>query len=90
MKWRFLEEVTVWASMYGAPAAARQSFWSRGWRWIAFAHLWTVSLVGIPLADAVLLERELQNDYVRLATLELICRRLENVPGAAAELGVSR
>lgn len=42
------------------------------------------------LADAVLPERELQNDYVRLATLELICRRLENVPGAAVELGVYR
>ena len=42
------------------------------------------------LADAVLPERELQNDYVRLATLELICRRLETVPGAAAELGVYR
>lgn len=28
------------------------------------------------------------NDYVRLATLELICRRLKPVPGAAAELGV--
>jgi len=42
------------------------------------------------LADAVLPEQELQNDYVRLATLELICRRLETVPGAAAELGVYR
>jgi O-methyltransferase len=30
----------------------------------------------------------LSNDYARLATLELLCRRLENVPGAAAELGV--
>ena len=35
-------------------------------------------------------ERDLNNDYVRLATLELLCRRLENVPGAAAELGVYR
>lgn len=33
-------------------------------------------------------ERELSNDYVRLATLELLCRRLADVPGAAAELGV--
>lgn len=32
--------------------------------------------------------RDLSNDYVRLATLELLCRRLEGVPGAAAELGV--
>ena len=42
------------------------------------------------LADSSLPERELSNDYVRLATLELLCRRLENVPGAAAELGVYR
>ena len=42
------------------------------------------------LADAVLPEKELTNDYVRLATLELLCRRLETVPGAAAELGVYR
>lgn len=40
------------------------------------------------LADAALPERELSNDYVRLATLELLCRRLTDVPGAAAELGV--
>ncbi|MBR5093942.1 MAG: class I SAM-dependent methyltransferase [Oscillospiraceae bacterium] len=30
------------------------------------------------------------NDYVRLKTLEAICRRLGDVPGAAAELGVYR
>ena len=42
------------------------------------------------LADPVLPERELTNDYVRLATLELLCRRLEKIPGAAAELGVYR
>ena len=47
-------------------------------------------LVATPagLAEHRLPERELSNDYVRLATLELLCRRLENVPGAAAELGV--
>lgn len=32
----------------------------------------------------------LDGDYVRLATLELLTRRLETVPGAAAELGVYR
>ena len=42
------------------------------------------------LAGSELPERELSNDYVRLATLELLCRRLEGVPGAAAELGVYR
>ena len=42
------------------------------------------------LADTVLTERDLSNDYVRLATLELLCRRLADVPGAAAELGVYR
>ena len=35
-------------------------------------------------------EKDLSNDYVRLATLELLCRRLAEVPGAAAELGVYR
>lgn len=40
------------------------------------------------LTDSDLPERDLSNDYVRLATLELLCRRLGNVPGAAAELGV--
>lgn len=35
-------------------------------------------------------DQELSNDYVRLATLELLCRRLAGVPGAAAELGVYR
>ena len=40
------------------------------------------------LADSVLSQRDLSNDYVRLATLELLCRRLDDVPGAAAELGV--
>lgn len=40
------------------------------------------------LADSLLPQQDLSNDYVRLATLELLCRRLETVPGAAAELGV--
>ncbi len=35
-------------------------------------------------------ERDLENDYVRLKTLELCCGRLDGVPGAAAELGVYR
>ena len=35
-------------------------------------------------------EKDLSNDYVRLATLELLCQRLAEVPGAAAELGVYR
>lgn len=42
------------------------------------------------LGECALPQRDLSNDYVRLATLELLCRRLENVPGAAAELGVYR
>lgn len=42
------------------------------------------------LASSALPEGDLSNDYVRLATLELLCRRLEQVPGAAAELGVYR
>ena len=37
------------------------------------------------LRDAVLSQR---NDYIRLATLELLTRRLNSVPGAMAELGV--
>ena len=40
------------------------------------------------LSGTRLPQRDLSNDYIRLATLELLCRRLENVPGAAAELGV--
>ena len=40
------------------------------------------------LSTSQLPQRDLSNDYVRLATLELLCRRLEGVPGAAAELGV--
>ena len=44
----------------------------------------------VQLIPHALPEKELSNDYVRLATLELLCRRLEEVPGAAAELGVYR
>lgn len=35
-------------------------------------------------------EETLKGDYVRLATLELLARNLEELPGAAAELGVYR
>ena len=42
------------------------------------------------LADSFLPEQDQSNDYVRLAALELLCRRLDTVPGAAAELGVYR
>ena len=42
------------------------------------------------LVDGELPEQDLSNDYVRLATLEILCRRLKGVPGAAAELGVYR
>ena len=42
------------------------------------------------LSGSALPEWDLSNDYVRLATLELLCRRLAGVPGAAAELGVYR
>ena len=38
----------------------------------------------------LLLEEDYENDYVRIKTLELIARRLANVPGAVAELGVYR
>ena len=42
------------------------------------------------LRDTRLTGQEQENDYVRIATLELLCRRLDGVPGAAAELGVYR
>ena len=42
------------------------------------------------LSMSILTEQELQNDYVRLATLELLCKRLKDIPGAVAELGVYR
>ena len=40
--------------------------------------------------DSPLMPRDLENDYVRMRTLEALCRELGNVPGAAAELGVYR
>ena len=42
------------------------------------------------LADSALSQGDLAGDYVRMASLELLCRRLTRVPGAAAELGVYR
>ncbi len=42
------------------------------------------------LSDSALREEAVQDDYIRLAALELLCRRLGSVPGAAAELGVYR
>ena len=39
---------------------------------------------------SALSDRDLENDYVRVRTLEAICRRLGPVGGAAAELGVYR
>lgn len=42
------------------------------------------------LRNTRLVAQERENDYVRMATLELLCRRLAGVPGAAAELGVFR
>ncbi len=42
------------------------------------------------LVRSLLPEKDLENDYVRLSTLELLCSRLKNVPGACAELGVYR
>lgn len=35
-------------------------------------------------------EQALSGDYVRLKTLEMLCRQIEDIPGAAAELGVYR
>ena len=49
-------------------------------------------IVRVPMGcpDGVLEEKDLENDYVRLKTLEMICARVADVPGAAAELGVYR
>ena len=43
-----------------------------------------------PTPGSPLTERDLEGDYVRVRTLELLCAGLGNVPGAAAELGVYR
>lgn len=43
-----------------------------------------------PTSGDPLTERDLQGDYVRVRTLELLCAGLGDVPGAAAELGVYR
>ena len=40
------------------------------------------------LAESGLGEDVLGGDYVRLATLELLCRRVKDIPGDTAELGV--
>ena len=40
--------------------------------------------------ETVLDRKDLENDYVRVRTLEAICRRLSDVPGDSAELGVYR
>ena len=42
------------------------------------------------VSESPLTPRDLENDYVRVRTLEALCRELEDVPGAAAELGVYR
>lgn len=40
------------------------------------------------LKNSLLPDADQSNDYVRLATLELLCRRLNKLPGCIAELGV--
>lgn len=40
------------------------------------------------LKNRILSAADQNDDYVRFSTLELLCRRLENVPGNIAELGV--
>ena len=49
-------------------------------------------IVRLPMGcpDGTLEEKDLENDYVRLKTLEMICARVADVPGATAELGVYR
>ena len=57
------------------------------------ASLQTPPRVIRPLPSAPgspLTERDLEGDYVRVRTLELLCAGLGDVPGAAAELGVYR
>lgn len=43
-----------------------------------------------PMTGSPLTERDLEGDYVRVRTLELLCAERKDVPGAAAELGVYR
>ncbi len=43
-----------------------------------------------PTPGSPLTERDLEGDYVRVRTLELLCAGLGDIPGAAAELGVYR
>lgn len=43
-----------------------------------------------PTPGSPLTARDLEGDYVRVRTLELLCAELGDVPGAAAELGVYR
>lgn len=49
-------------------------------------------IVRVPMGcpDGALEQKDLDNDYVRLKTLEMICDRVKDLPGAAAELGVFR
>ena len=42
------------------------------------------------VSESPLTARDLENDYVRMRTLEALCRELEGLPGAAVELGVYR
>ena len=42
------------------------------------------------VSESPLTARDLENDYVRIRTLEALCRELEGLPGAAVELGVYR
>lgn len=59
---------------------------------LAAALLPRQRVIALPdqLSGSPLLAGDSGNDFVRLGTLELLCRRLTEVPGAAAELGVFR
>lgn len=51
----------------------------------------TEKLIRVPLwTEKEIAGPDSENDYVRLKTLEAICMRLADVPGAAAELGVNK
>ncbi|MBR1456385.1 MAG: class I SAM-dependent methyltransferase [Oscillospiraceae bacterium] len=41
-------------------------------------------------ADSALETKDLESDYVRVRSLEAVCRQIGDLPGAAAELGVYR